>query len=117
MKYLSALAAMAVMALGIGLAGCGGDEPITQDPALIGTWSAQDLGFSATITFNTNGTTEAVIGSNLIHEAPEHQTGTWYTQGSDLVLTSESGKVTRVGYIMEGDTFKRLNDSVIWKKI
>lgn len=117
MKHLLA-AAVGAVALAACICGCGGsDAPITYDPMLIGTWSAQNLGAPSTITFSTNGVVEAVIGNAQDQDSPEHQTGTWYTQGNELVLTSASGKATRIEYTVDATTFTRRDDMVAWTRI
>ena len=118
MKHLSGVLAVAMVLVVAGICGCGGnDAPITQDPLLVGSWSAQNLGWTSTITFSADGTTEAFVTDPQDQDDPIHQTGTWYTQGSELVLTSPSGKVTRMDYWTDGNTFTRLEDMVSWTRM
>ena len=114
-----ALAAVAMVAAAIlGICGCGGgNDPITQDPALIGKWGTLQSGFLSTITFNTNGTTEAFIANPQDQDSPDHQIGTWYTQGDDLALVSAAGKETRMQYSVSGDILVTHDGTITWNRM
>lgn len=118
MRRIMTVTVAGIAAVILGLCGCGGgDDPITQDPAILGAWSTMQSGFVSTIAFNADGTTVAEIANPQDQDSPDHQVGTWYTQGSTLALVNAAGKETRMRYSVSGNTLITHDNTITWTRM